>query len=182
VYEFRDPSSAFCGCGSWGWGRIRTWTVPIFILSASNSAVLGAEDCYPSVGLLHPLPPSTAPWMGPSWDHPFVRESHVQDNVTQMQHDQEDIPVEAVHEEPPIVALNLSPTAQDFAASGGVLPVDAEAIVPVSVHPSPSKVQVNHEVASLTFFCLCLISAPLYSLCFHFKFGPGLGPSSTSVS
>jgi hypothetical protein len=90
--------------------------------------------------------------MGPSWDHPFVRESHVQDNVTQMQHDQEDIPVKAVHEEPPIVALNLSPTAQDFAASGGVLPVDAEAIVPVSVHPSPSKVQVNHEVASLTFF------------------------------
>jgi hypothetical protein len=104
--------------------------------------------------------------MGPSWDHPFVRESHVQDNVTQMQHDQEDIPVEAVHEEPPIVALNLSPTAQDFAASGGVLPVDAEAIVPVSVHPSPSKVQVNHEVASLTFF----VSALSRLHCIHSAF------------
>jgi hypothetical protein len=62
--------------------RIRTWTIPIFILSISSKATLGDEDSYLLTGPPHPLPPSVAPWMGPEWDHPLVGESQVQDNVT----------------------------------------------------------------------------------------------------
>jgi hypothetical protein len=50
--------------------KIRIWTVPIFILSASNVTALGDEDVYPHVGPMHPLPPHVAQCMGP------IRDAH----------------------------------------------------------------------------------------------------------
>jgi hypothetical protein len=60
--------------------RIRTWTMPVFILSASSLLTLGDEDVCPTEGPLHPVPPRAAPWMGPRRDCPFVDNSSIDDN------------------------------------------------------------------------------------------------------
>jgi hypothetical protein len=52
------PSVVVGGCDG---VKIRTWTVPIYILSASSVTALGDEDGYPPSGALHPLAPR---WMG----------------------------------------------------------------------------------------------------------------------
>jgi hypothetical protein len=67
--------------------KIHTWTVPVFILSASNVTALGDEDAFPPEGPMHPLPPYAAHRMGPRHDLPYQGESHVEENDTRMQFD-----------------------------------------------------------------------------------------------
>jgi hypothetical protein len=51
--------------------KIKTWTVPVYVLSASSVPEMGDEDSFPPAGDLHPLPPVVARLMWPARDHPF---------------------------------------------------------------------------------------------------------------
>jgi hypothetical protein len=51
--------------------KIKTWTVPVYVLSASSIPEMGDEDSFPPAGYLHPLPPVVARLMWPARDHPF---------------------------------------------------------------------------------------------------------------
>ncbi|CAO2189293.1 unnamed protein product [Urochloa humidicola] len=58
--------------------RIRTWTVPIFLLHASDVILGGDEQPLPVDGLIHPMLPQAPRWMG---SHGYVLGAgHVVDN------------------------------------------------------------------------------------------------------
>jgi hypothetical protein len=65
--------------------KIRTWTVPVYILSTLDIAALGDEDELPPLGPLHSLAPSAARWMGLATDYQHDSESDMDDNVTPLQ-------------------------------------------------------------------------------------------------
>jgi hypothetical protein len=127
--------------------RIRTWTVSVFVLSASSLPTLGDEDVCPTEGPLHPLPPRAAPWMGPRRECPFVHNSSIADdndteevasggtpaqgNVAQRQLGDQDMS-----------NSQLSPAAQNFAASGGIEDaVFLEVQAPILAQPAVTQQQ-----------------------------------------
>jgi hypothetical protein len=61
--------------------KIRTWTILVYILSATCVTTLGDEDGYPPEGPMHPVPPQP-PWLGPHKDCPHVAESRMDDNTS----------------------------------------------------------------------------------------------------
>jgi hypothetical protein len=81
--ERQVPPSIVVGVGDGT--NIRTWTVPVYILLASDITALGDEDEFPLLGPLRPLPPSASHWMGPTTDYQHDGESRMDDNVTLLQ-------------------------------------------------------------------------------------------------
>jgi hypothetical protein len=121
--ETMVPPSITVGAGDGP--KIRTWTVPVYILSASSIPEMGDEDSFLPADGLHPLPPLAPRWMGLARDHPFHGESFVEENRTpahvglagqQVAGSGAQLP-QAQNEND---GSPLSPGAMDFAASGGV--------------------------------------------------------------
>jgi hypothetical protein len=115
--ESQVPPSVTIGVGDDS--KVKTWTVPMYILSATNVTTLGDEDAYLPDGPLHPLPHHAAPCMGLRRDCTCMGQSFIAEN---------DDAVGAAHQNAPPLGLEaqnsgsqLSPAAQDFQASGGLL-------------------------------------------------------------
>jgi hypothetical protein len=159
--------------------KIRTWTIPIYIMSASSTLALGDGDEFHPFENLHPLPPQAAPWMGPIRDDPVVGESQVAGNATpppplQLMDDNVMLgknPTEhqAAISSPKPQTHVLSPTTQDFEASGG-MEADDRALVHVQTSPIPLAFEDQAPVATkvsskLVTLSPCIGSArSLYSL------------------
>jgi hypothetical protein len=62
--------------------KIQTWTILVFILSATSQTALRDEDALLAEGPFHPLPPFAARWIGPVCDIPYVGQSQVGGNRT----------------------------------------------------------------------------------------------------